>query len=79
MFVHILYHKVNCTSLLAFSIIKTKSPHMNLSLVTVVYSITTCALTIHCTIRHITHNRARCSHISIYLCNLQWLNRVAML
>ena len=64
MFEHVLYHKVNSTALLAFYIIK-KSPDMNLSLVTVVTPIITCALTIHCTIRHITHNRARCSHRSI--------------
>ena len=64
MFEHILYHKVNNIPSISILYYK-KSPHVSLSIVTVVTPITTCALTIHCTIRHITHNIARCSHRSI--------------
>ena len=64
MFAHILYHKVNYIPSISVLYYK-KSQDMNLSLVTVVTPITTCALTSHYTIRHITHNRARCSHRSI--------------
>ena len=64
MFEHILYHKVNNIPSISILYYK-KSPHVNLSIVTVVLLIATCALTIHYTIRHITHNRSRCSHRSI--------------